>query len=59
MHTDGREVITMTAIDITGLELTGTLRMTWVQDGLAHVIEHSHTDETRVSGPVGAAPTMG
>ena len=36
----------MTAIAITGMGLTGTLRITWVQDGLAHVLDHSHTDET-------------
>jgi hypothetical protein len=35
----------MTAIAITGMDLTGVLRLTWVQD-LAHVIDHSHTDET-------------
>ena len=26
--------------------LTGVLRMTWVHDNLAHVLDHSHTDET-------------
>jgi len=36
----------MTAIAITGMGLTGTLRVTWVQDNLAHVLDHSHTDET-------------
>ena len=36
----------MTAIGITGMGLTGVLRMNWVQDGLAHVLEHAHTDET-------------
>jgi hypothetical protein len=36
----------MTAIAITGMGLTGVLRMTWVQDDLAHVMDHSHTDET-------------
>ena len=36
----------MTAIAITGMGLTGTLRLTWVQDNLAHVLDHSHTDET-------------
>jgi hypothetical protein len=36
----------MTAIAITGMGLTGVLRLTWVQDNLAHVLEHSHTDET-------------
>jgi hypothetical protein len=36
----------MTAISITGLDLTGTLRITWARDNLAHVLDHSHTDET-------------
>ena len=36
----------MTAIAITGMGLTGVLRLTWVHDNLAHVLEHSHTDET-------------
>jgi hypothetical protein len=36
----------MTTIAITGMGLTGTLRITWVQDDLAHVLDHSHTDET-------------
>ena len=36
----------MTAIAITGMGLTGVLRLTWVQDNLAHVLDHSHTDET-------------
>jgi hypothetical protein len=26
--------------------LTGVLRITWVRDNLAHVLDHSHTDET-------------
>ena len=36
----------MTAIAIDGMGLTGVLRLTWVQDNLAHVLDHSHTDET-------------
>ena len=36
----------MTAIAIEGMGLTGVLRITWVQDNLAHVVDHSHTDET-------------
>ena len=36
----------MTAIAITGMGLTGVLRITWVHDNLAHVLHHSHTDET-------------
>ena len=29
-----------------GLGLTGVLRLTWVQDNLAHVLDHSQADET-------------
>jgi hypothetical protein len=36
----------MAAIGITGMALTGVIRMTWVQDDLAHVLEHAHADET-------------
>lgn len=36
----------MTAIAITGADLTGVLRLTWPQDNLAHVLEHSQADET-------------
>ena len=36
----------MTALAITGMGLTGVLRLTWVQDNLAHMLDHSHTDET-------------
>ncbi len=36
----------MTAIAIDGMGLTGVLRLTWVRDNLAHVLHHSHTDET-------------
>jgi hypothetical protein len=36
----------MTALAITGMGLTGVLRLTWVQDNLAHVLETSHTDAT-------------
>jgi hypothetical protein len=35
----------MTAIAISGMGLTGVLRLTWVQDNLAHVLEHSEADE--------------
>jgi hypothetical protein len=31
---------------VSGLGLTGVLRMTWIQDHLAHVLDLSHTDET-------------
>jgi len=36
----------MTTIAITGMGLTGVLRITWVHDNLAHVLDHSLTDET-------------
>ncbi len=36
----------MTALAITGMGLTGVLRLTWVHDNLAHVLEHSQADET-------------
>ena len=36
----------MTAIAIDGMGLTGVPRLSWVQDELAHVLDHSHTDET-------------
>src|ERR1700758_2007874 len=36
----------MTAIFVAGMGLTGVLRITWVRDNLAHVLDHSHTDET-------------
>ena len=36
----------MTAITITGMGLTGVLRLTWVQDDLAHVLDYSQGDET-------------
>jgi hypothetical protein len=36
----------MTALAITGMGLTGVLRLTWVRDNLAHVLQHSQTDET-------------
>jgi hypothetical protein len=34
-----------TGISSEGAELGGTLRLTWVTDDLAHVLEHSRTDE--------------
>ena len=36
----------MTALAITGMGLTGVLRLTWAHDNLAHVLEHSQADET-------------
>ncbi len=35
----------MTATSIPGAGLSGVLRMTWVRDQLAHVLDHSGTDE--------------
>ena len=39
-------MIAMAAIGITGMGLTGVVRMTWARDDLAHVLEHARTDET-------------
>jgi len=36
----------MTALAITGMGLTGVLRLTWVRDNLAHVLDYSQADET-------------
>src|SRR3974377_2208500 len=46
----------MTAIAISGMGLTGVLRLTWAHDKLAHVVEHSEVDEpsatwTGLAGP--------
>jgi len=46
----------MTAIAISGMGLTGVLRLTWVYDNLAHVLEHCEVDEpsgtwTGLAGP--------
>ena len=41
----------MAAISIDGAKLTGVLRLTWNTDHLAHVLEHSQTDEPPVPGP--------
>jgi hypothetical protein len=35
----------MTSTSITAQGLSGVLRMTWVHDDLAHVLEHAETDE--------------
>jgi len=35
----------MTATSIPGAGPSGVLRMTWVRDQLAHVLEHCETDE--------------
>ena len=44
----------MTAIAIDGMGLTGVLRLTWVQDNLAHVLDHSRQGALGVLG--GAQP---
>jgi hypothetical protein len=36
---------TTATVGIMGTGLSGVLRMTWVQDGLAHVLEHCDADE--------------
>lgn len=35
----------MTDTDIDGTKITGVLRPTWLTDNLAHILEHSETDE--------------
>ena len=35
----------MADISIDGAKLNGVLRLTWMSDQLAHVLEHSQTDE--------------
>ena len=49
----------MTAIAIDGMGLTGVLRLTWVRDSLAHVLHHSHTDETSGTWTGLACPVHG
>jgi hypothetical protein len=44
---------------VTGSGLDGTMRMTWVQDNLAHVLEHSGTDETSGTWTGLACPSYG
>jgi hypothetical protein len=53
---EAREVTAMADISIDGTKLTGVLRLTWMTDQLAHVLDHSQTDE-----PTGtfSAPTTG
>ena len=51
-----QEVSTTATIGIMGTGLSGVLRMTWMQDGLAHVLEHCEADEpsgtwTGLAGP--------
>jgi hypothetical protein len=47
----------MTAI--IGIGLTGVLRMTWVHDNLAHVLDHSQADETSGTRTGRACPGYG
>jgi hypothetical protein len=49
----------MTAISIAGMGLTGVLRITWVRGNLAHVLDHSHTDETSGTWTGLACPGQG
>ena len=51
--------MTATAIAISGMGLTGVLRLTWVQDNLAHVVEHSQADETSGTWTGLACPSHG
>ena len=49
----------MTAYAITGTGLTGVLRITWVQDNLAHVLDHSQAGETSGTWTGLACPAHG
>ena len=49
----------MTALAISGMGLTGMLRLTRVHDNLAHVEDHSHTDETTGTWTGLACPAHG
>ena len=50
----------MTAIAITGMGLTGVLRLTWVHDNLAHVLDHSqHRRDLRYAWTGLACPGHG
>jgi hypothetical protein len=49
----------MTTIGITDTGLTGTMRMTWVNDRLAHVLDHNHADETSGTWTGLACPAHG
>jgi hypothetical protein len=41
----------MADTSIDGAKLTGVLRLTWNSDHLAHVLEHSQTDEPSGTWP--------
>jgi len=49
----------MTVLAIDGMDLTGVLRITWVHDNLAHMEDHSHTDETSGTWTGLACPARG
>jgi hypothetical protein len=49
----------MSAITIAGMGLTGALRLTRVHDNLAHVLDHSQTDETSGTWIGQACPLRG
>jgi hypothetical protein len=49
----------MTALAITGMGLTGVLRLTWVHDNLAHVLNYSQADETSGTWTGLACPAHG
>ena len=49
----------MTATSIPGAGPSGVLRMTWVRDQLAHVLDHGDTDEPSGTWTwAGPAPIM-
>jgi hypothetical protein len=49
----------MTTINISGAGLTGTLRLTWLTDNLAHITEHAGTDEPSGTWTGHASPDQG
>jgi hypothetical protein len=49
----------MTALAITGMGLTGVLRLTRVHDNLAHVLDYSQADETSGTWTGLACPSHG
>ena len=55
----GREMTTMTATGIHGVGPSGVLRMTWIQNRLGHVLEHSDVDGRPVPAPGPACPVSG
>jgi hypothetical protein len=49
----------MTGTSAEGLGLTGTLRLTWVNDHLAHILEHGQADEANGTWTGLACPDHG